>query len=997
MRLHTLRLHAVGPFADEQVIDFDRLGAGGLFLFEGPTGVGKSTILDGLTFALYGGLASDSGDPARLRSDFAGADDRPEVTLEFSVRGARHRITRSPEYSRPKRRGAGVTKEKAGVHLERLGAVGWESRSHAKDEVGALVGELLGLTREQFRQVVLLPQGEFATFLRAGDDERREVLGKLFGTQFFTSITNSLQTRAQEANRALQGADADLNSRVSAACEAAGLESDVHADLAGLPVAQRLSALRLLEEQLAERALVAREAAAHADAAEGGARTVLADAEAVAVRLQQRTILQASLAQAEQERGDHSARRERLQRARRAVPVRPLVELVDAAGEQVTALRATVVAASIGEQPDPTHLQGEGWQELARRAAEARTTAGELAHLVLVEDGLAEVRLQLDRHRASAKELQDAVVTAQLRASAIPADLAGARAELEAAQRAAMGVASARAVLDAIAGHADAARQLSGLSAAVDKQRSGRRQLRRAYEQADDHHKLLIDQRLADVRGELAARLVSGDPCLVCGSPEHPAPARGMAAGVSEEQVRSAAARRDECRLVLDAAEVSLARAEADLDLATRMAGGQTAEQWQVRIDQVTAELASGERAQAGLGACEGRVVALTGEQAEIGAQLLGLAEAVAGAQAREAHSAADLDLREAQVGAARAGHPSVRERAAALVAAAAEGESLAAVVLELSRGIVDLASATARAEGEATRAGFVDLSGARSALLAEPDLARLEQVVDEWEASVAAALAQLDSPELRRVLGVDPVAAEEAVARAAAQLELVESTARQAHDDATVAARQHQRFTERRAEVQACAAQRDELATTSEEIVALDQYARGMAGSPRMSLVTFVLRYWFEQVVTAANIRLASMSAGKYELLRIDEAARKDARVGLGLAVLDRHTGRERSPGTLSGGETFYTSLALALGLADVVVAQAGGAQLDTLFIDEGFGSLDPDTLDDVMGVIDDLRGNGRVIGIVSHVPELKERIAERLTVRRVRPDGPSTVTVRA
>ena len=243
MRLHTLRMHAVGPFADEQVIDFDRLGAGGLFLFEGPTGVGKSTILDALTFALYGGLASDSGDPARLRSDFAGPDDRPEVTLEFSVRGGRHRVTRSPEHARPKKRGTGVTREKASVHLERLGAGGWESRSHAKDEVGTIVGELLGLTREQFRQVVLLPQGEFATFLRAGDDERREVLGKLFGTQFFRTITDSLQARAQEANRALQGADADLRARVSAACEAAGLESDEHADLALLPVAQRLESL----------------------------------------------------------------------------------------------------------------------------------------------------------------------------------------------------------------------------------------------------------------------------------------------------------------------------------------------------------------------------------------------------------------------------------------------------------------------------------------------------------------------------------------------------------------------------------------------------------------------------------------------------------------------------------------------------------------------------------------------------------------------------------
>jgi exonuclease SbcC len=162
------------------------------------------------------------------------------------------------------------------------------------------------------------------------------------------------------------------------------------------------------------------------------------------------------------------------------------------------------------------------------------------------------------------------------------------------------------------------------------------------------------------------------------------------------------------------------------------------------------------------------------------------------------------------------------------------------------------------------------------------------------------------------------------------------------------------------------------------------------------MTLASYVLRHWFGQVVAAANIRLSAMSAGRYELLRTDEGSSKREKVGLTLTVIDRYTGEQRSPGSLSGGETFYTSLALALGLADVVKAEAGGVDLDTLFIDEGFGALDTDTLDQVMAVIDELRDRGRVVGIVSHVADLKERVPERLEVRRL-PDGSSTVRVLA
>jgi len=179
-----------------------------------------------------------------------------------------------------------------------------------------------------------------------------------------------------------------------------------------------------------------------------------------------------------------------------------------------------------------------------------------------------------------------------------------------------------------------------------------------------------------------------------------------------------------------------------------------------------------------------------------------------------------------------------------------------------------------------------------------------------------------------------------------------------------------------------------------TEPVIRLAALAKGTEGHRRVSLTTYVLRHWFSQVVAAANVRLAAMSSRRYELLRTDEGGTRRERAGLTLAVIDRHTGTQRSPASLSGGETFYTSLALALGLADVVKAEAGGVDLDTLFIDEGFGSLDADTLDEVMAVVDDLRDRGRVVGIVSHVADLKDRVPERLEVRRL-PDGSSALKV--
>src|SRR5215472_11591909 len=215
MRLHSLELQAFGPFATRQQIDFDRLCGGGLFLLEGPTGAGKTTVLDAITFALYGGLAGTQAGEDRLHSDFADPDVEPSVTLEFSLRGVRYQVSRVPAHQRRKRRGDGYTAAAMRVHLRRAELGRWVTLSANKAEAGDLITTAVGLNRAQFSQVMLLPQGEFARFLRCDDDARRAVLTRLFGAGLYDEITVELDRRRSEAVRARQSAESRIDAAVS--------------------------------------------------------------------------------------------------------------------------------------------------------------------------------------------------------------------------------------------------------------------------------------------------------------------------------------------------------------------------------------------------------------------------------------------------------------------------------------------------------------------------------------------------------------------------------------------------------------------------------------------------------------------------------------------------------------------------------------------------------------------------------------------------------------
>jgi exonuclease SbcC len=990
MRLHALRLRAFGPFATEQSVDFDQVGAGGLFLLDGPTGAGKTSVLDAITFALYG--PGDRNGDDRLHSDFAAPGVEPQVVLEFSVRGTRHRITRTPEYARPKLRGDGTTKQAASVHLERFEGGAWRSRSSNKAEVGDLLADEIGLSRDQFTQVVLLPQGDFAKFLRADDDDRRRLLTKLFGTHLYDRITDELDRRRVVAVKDVDAARAEVRAGLAAAAEAAGLDEVGRADLIAVSSDQLTARLDAIAAELTELHAGATELASDAATDLAAARDAHAVAVAVAERVTKHAAATAELDAHEATRAAHEAQVAALAAARRAEPVRSLLEAARDAADVAEQANASV--RRLGGDARPEWLDGAGAELLAERSAAAARGAAELQHLVAREADLgalqAAVRVaasQMATARAELDRLADRQEELPSELAQVEAAIAAARLGAEALPVAVREHGTARNRLAA----ATRAAELDGrLRAAVEVHAAAREE----HQHAVDEHQRRLDERLSGMAAELAGALRDGEPCVVCGALEHPTPARSEPGAVTAEHVRAAAAARDEAQRRRDAAAADLDTCRTLLTEATTQAAGGSVPELEAEVAELARAIDNAQQCAAQLIELSERKQALDAESRTVSQDYAGALAAHVAAEGRLATATGETQALATDLASAASGYASVAARQQALRREAAQCDALAAAVRALAVALHTRTTANARAAREADKRAFADLAAAAAAVLPESAQAVLQTAVDEWQADAERLRAAVTADEPGSLALTGAADAGRRVAAAGAVLADAERAAKRAADGAELARHALARFGTCRAEVDGAQLRLAELERQAEPVVYLAKLTRGMTGQRRVSLTTYVLRHWFEQVVQAANLRLASMSSGRYELLRVDEGTSKAERTGLTLQVLDRHTGEQRSTRSLSGGETFYTSLALALGLADVVKAEAGGVDLDTLFIDEGFGSLDADTLEEVMSVIDDLRDRGRVVGIVSHVTDLKDRIAEHIEVRRI-PDGSSVLRV--
>ncbi|WP_270441835.1 AAA family ATPase [Acidaminococcus provencensis] len=744
MRPLQLEMTAFGPYAQKEVIDFTKLGDKRFFLITGPTGSGKTTILDAITFALYGTPSGDLRDNRSLRSDYATPDHKTEVLFTFSNQDKVYEVTRTPEQELTKQRGEGTRTVPAGASLVEIRPDGERNiLGKTNNAVTQAIEGILGFQARQFRQLMVLPQGEFRRFLVADSKERKKILETLFKTEQYSQIEDRLDAKAKALEQKYQQAV----QHYKALLEAAGAES---------PEALKE---QLVQEEAQEKALEA---------------------------------------------------------------------------------------------------QRKSSQEAYQKAQEAFQNAQQTSHLFKRLDQCKQQQKQLTAQEPALAELRQKLVLLDeaqklhpFYENALKATQEKKKADYNAAQ--------------ALANWTAAQKELTACLAKANQTNKDALQ-----EQANQCREEMT--RMAVVSGEtvrLAQQLVDGKPCPVCGALEHPSPAN-----------------------------------ETQKDRQALQAKIQAMENRLKELDRLQREL---DRAQAQVNQAEGSCKASQQHAQE--AEKLFEAEREAFRAALEASSFADQH---------------------AFLAAHSQLEHKADWQAQLDR----YREQKARLEGE-RESLEKQLEGKTL-----PELPPLEEAVHQarqaWNsAATQAGALQASLKQERQTL---------------AALEKTREEGKKIHE-------------------------------AYRPIGHLAQAARG-SNARKLTFSSFVLQAVLDDVLETANLRLSKISQGRYTLYRSQEIVDARKEQGLGLEIMDAFTGQARAVTTLSGGEIFFTSLSLALGLSDVLEAYAGGLHLDTILVDEGFGSLDPETLDGAITSLLELQKGGRLVGIISHLAELKERISAQLEI---------------
>lgn len=1001
MRPISLTLEAFGPFPKKEQLDFTLFGVAPLFLINGATGAGKSTLLDAICYALYGETTGNERTGDQMRCDYAAPDQATQVDFIFELGQRRFQIIRSPEQEVPKKRGEGSTLQSHQASLYEIKQAQAELLAHRPKPVMEKIVELIGLDAKQFRQVMVIPQGQFRALLLANSKEREAIFGQLFQTQIYQKIEEELAQRAAEIRKTKAEFDQQIGGVL------ATIELDNAAQLEGEK--QQLAPLVAQSEREYQALLQKKESAQREHQA----------ALMLQKRFEQQQQLQHQIEQKWALKPQLEEWRKQYQQAQKAQQLNPLYEQQQRAQQQFEQAQKDeqLKKAQFIQIEQQMLATKQAWLNAVNAAEVVESLKEQRYQLLQLGEklsSLAQRKVALDQAQQAFQLSLEQMQSLEQACTDAQQQRATQQNRLETAQQEQGQLALKQAqylrLTEQIALH-QAWQQLAVKLAQSEQElqqletqyQAAQRQRQKAEQKADRLEWVWHSNQAA----ELAQRLELDHPCPVCGSLEHPTPATWAQEKVDVQQVKQA---RSEQQRLLNyesdlkiqwqtlheqrqqetqrlAQQESVLREQSLLDLVQL---NEQAQRLNQEIKRLSAMDISGLQAQ--LAHLEQSVIQQTDRLQQHKNQLDAAKVALIQAQTQWQLLQDELQHHEQSLDQTREQYRQVNQK-----------------IQRLEQDVKDLQAQHQEAE---QKMAFAQAQQQSAKQQLTDDQARLDIAQRAWQQALEKSefkdeaqfhLAQCDrvemenlarqirsyEDELNQLLGQQKQLTQELAGQEPPSLTQLEQAYTECEQALNAALQQ---LTDHRSRWDALmrvehklaqlAIQHQHLEAQYQIYGTLSDVASGRNAS-KISLHRFVLGVLLEDVLIQASERLQKMSKGRYWLKRKIERAKGNAGSGLDLMVEDAYTGKWRDVATLSGGESFMAALALALGLSDVVQSYSGGIRLDTLFIDEGFGSLDPESLDLAIQTLVDLQQGGRTIGIISHVSELKEQMAHRIDIQ--------------
>ncbi len=1090
MRPVRLEISGFGPYSGKTVLELDALGNKGLYLITGDTGAGKTTIFDAVTYALYGSASgTNRDDDSMLRSKYASLDTPTYVELDFEYSGKIYKVNRNPEYTRRAKRGGGVAQEPANVVFTYPDG---KAVSGIRD-VDAAVKEVIGLTEKQFKQIAMIAQGDFMKLITEDTGQRREILRHIFKTKNYQTLQETLKQESSALKNACESHRGSINQYVGGIvcgeddeyaeevtklkeelppveyiCEV--VEKLLVRDKARAEVCTRES--EELDEKLAEvNARIAKAEEREKAAAEHEKtsnmlselqhrRKLLAEElEKENERKSELERITAELARVDAEIPEYSkiAENKRLASDTErdiAENTELLIKAVESKEAAETKLEQIKVELSslegtgektveLTSQREKLEKRGEELEKLSEMISECEKSEAEVKK---AEAELKEEQAEHDRLMKKSEML--CVETEKAKKRRIELEKCGEEREKLLREE------------ENLIKRQDQLKKLSEDIEAWKKCRSDYKKAVSAYKEAADiAEKIAADYEsnyrafLDDQAGVLAAGLKSGEPCPVCGSCEHPAPAKKQVKAPSEAELEELKSKVDKAR----------AEAEKRSSAASGLKG---------KAEELERKLSDSADEFLGCGSdkwaerCEHELINCGGERNELEKKITEVEKLVAERDkltqdiaSKEKQAAgiltaiAETDKKLTELrgrramteGEAKQMRSNAEEKAKEIICGEVTGDIRSMITSEKIRLNGQLVQNSAELAEEQKKAAYrkeleelipkcekniaektksiTDHTAAKAA--GESRLRELAERMAELkqrlhfesgkEAAMYADSLQKRINEIRKsfeaaeqaMKGIEKQCSEEA----GKLKQLTEQLDSLGNMDSASEVAERTRLTEEKSKLTEKLRKLhtqltmnrtalDNIKGGSSELAELDErykWVRNLADTAngklseqsKFMLETYIQTAYFDRIIARANERLKVMSEGQYTLVRRTEYEDKRAQVGLELDVIDHYNGSTRSVKTLSGGESFKASLSLALGLSDEIQCSAGGIKLDTMFVDEGFGSLDENSIEQAMRALNTLSEGNRLVGIISHVQALKQRIDKQIVVRKDRDGG--------